>query len=368
MATWSSIICLWGKKKTHKKSLSCLYQATGSKEGKQLFGARKQKICLLFAGSACATSPGQCSPPAICFAWPKLHVPLQSQCGSRSSVSVSLSHQEQSDTLGQLPSQHLTSCYYHSFLVAPSLSVSPFWIHFSIGCREALLLPTWDRELGHRRFRVQFSEDERFSVALDIFYLSQNESATGGRKAHLSSAIELFTRRFQTLGMRDKASSLPGKAKDTELQNTEYALLLLTINKWWCQSSAVVTAPPKREKEGQLGREEHDGSLLSLPVMTLSFFPWNREQGDVLLLLGAYQQSCAWGVGMRALPPFLGWHCPGPKLLGLSLCSLFPHPAARSVSSKGILQMLFLVRFLVSAVEMSGGIAQHCLEAGSAKE
>lgn len=114
------------KKKNHKKSLSCLYQATGSKEGKQLFGARKQKICLLFAGSACATSPGQCSPPAICFAWPKLHVPLQSQCGSRSSVSVSLSRQEQSDTLGQLPSQHLTSCYYHSFLVAPSLSVSPF--------------------------------------------------------------------------------------------------------------------------------------------------------------------------------------------------------------------------------------------------
>lgn len=95
-----------------------------------------------------------------------------------------------------------------------------------------LLLPTRDGELGHRRFRVWFSKDEPtlcFSVALDIFSLLQNESAMEERKVGLPSPTKSFTLMFQTLWMRDKAFSLLGKAKDTEIRNTEY-VLLFTIN------------------------------------------------------------------------------------------------------------------------------------------
>lgn len=97
-----------------------------------------------------------------------------------------------------------------------------------------LLSPTGQGELRHRRFRVRFSKDEptgHFSVALDIFSLSQNESAMEERKVGLPSPTKLFTLRFQTLWVMDKAFSLLGKAKDTVVQNTEYEFLLLfTIN------------------------------------------------------------------------------------------------------------------------------------------
>ena len=132
-------------------------------------------------------------------------------------------------------------------------------------------------------------------------------------------------------------------------------------------------------------------ALFSLsPATTLSLLPQNGEWGDTAPLpLGAHQQGCAQGEEARALPPCPGRHCPGAKLSGLSPCSLSPHPAARPVSlgddskipaprkphsrsfSKGIQQVLFLVgyrRFLVSAVEASGSIAQRCSEAKSAKK
>lgn len=109
-------------------------------------------------------------------------------------------------------------------------------MHLSTGllwCREALLLPSGDRGLRHRRFRVRFSKNgptECFSVVLDISLL-QSESAMEERKVGLPNHTELFTFRFQTLWMRDKAFSLPGKAKGTEVQNPEYTFLLLfTIN------------------------------------------------------------------------------------------------------------------------------------------
>lgn len=92
-----------------------------------------------------------------------------------------------------------------------------------------LLSLTREGELRHRRFRVWFSKDEptgRFSAALDIFSLLHIESAMEERKAGLPSPTELFIFRFQTLWMRDKAFSPPGKAKDTEY----VFLLLFTIN------------------------------------------------------------------------------------------------------------------------------------------
>lgn len=48
-----------------------------------------------------------------------------------------------------------------------------------------------------------------------------------GRKVGLPGPTELFTLRFQTVWMRDKASTLLGTAKNIRFQNTEYKFLLL---------------------------------------------------------------------------------------------------------------------------------------------
>ena len=137
-------------------------------------------------------------------------------------------------------------------------------------------------------------------------------------------------------------------------------------------------------REGGWGGRNMMASFSLSPTMTLFLFPQNGEQG-----VNAHHRCHAWGEETRALPPCLGWHPSGVKLLGLSPCSPSPHPSARPVSSgddskipapwtphghsfsKGILLMLFLVgcgRCLVSAVEASGSIAQHCSEAKSAKK
>lgn len=137
--------------------------------------------------------------------------------------------------------------------------------------------------------------------------------------------------------------------------------------------------------EGGWGGKNMMSSFSLSPTTTL--FLQNGERGDAAI--SAHHGGQAWGEEVRALPPWPVQHPPEAKLLGLSPCSLSPHPAARPVSSgddskipapwkpyshpfsKGIPQMLFLVgytRFLVSAVEASGSIAQHCSEVKSAKK
>lgn len=107
-----------------------------------------------------------------------------------------------------------------------------------------------------------------------------------------------------------------------------------------------------------------------------------------MLLLVPILGGRVWEEEARSLPLCLGQHPPGTKFLGLIPCSPSACPAARLVSSgddskipssrkphdhsfSKRVQQLFLVgyrRFLVSAVEASGSIAQHCLEAKSAKK
>lgn len=143
-----------------------------------------------------------------------------------------------------------------------------------------LLSLTGDGELGHRRFRVWFSKDEptrHFSVALDIFSLSQNESVMEDRKVGLPSPAEPFTLRFQTAWMRDKASTLPGKANNVGFQNREYAFLLLcfimTALEWYYHPSSKMC-----KKKAAV-----EGGTWWLPSLSL-IFPQNGAQGDTASL------------------------------------------------------------------------------------
>lgn len=130
------------------------------------------------AGAALAMSPGWRSAPAPC--------PHRASVAARAQsppVWVVLTHQEQSN----MPRWQSPGCSEH---LSPSLSAPQFWIHFSTGHGEVLLSLTGDGELGHRRFRVWFSKGEpsgHFSLALDIFSSSQNESVKEDEKVTMWS-------------------------------------------------------------------------------------------------------------------------------------------------------------------------------------
>lgn len=64
------------------------------------------------------------------------------------------------------------------------------------------------------------------------------------RKGGLPTPTELFILRFQTVWMRDKDSTLPGKAKNVGFQSTEYSFLLLC-------SGVVLSSLSQRGEEGQ---------------------------------------------------------------------------------------------------------------------
>lgn len=115
-----------------------------------------------------------------------------------------------------------------------------------------------------------------------------------GRKGGLPGPTELFTLRFQTVWMRDKASTLLGTAKNIRFQNTEYIFLLLfSIN----GSVGVVLSSLLLQnvgKKGSAGEENMIAPFSLSPAMMLSLFPQNRVQGDTAsLLLSAHQQDCA---------------------------------------------------------------------------